>query len=223
MELREYFSIGLTVDAYTQLLDADQTDLHKLSERRAKIDETVVETIRAAGTHHILVITEPWCGDSLAIFPTVAKLFMAAGCEIRVIRRDEQPELIDDFLTNGGRSIPIVIVLDEAFNERFHWGPRPAPAQQIVMESKAAIAKAAINKLRRFTLSATTPARIGENSMAMPRQAPTRVNIKGEWVSSFTSQRTVMISIISPKCSSMEPSQTRRKSRYRSEISIVRQ
>ena len=146
MELREYFNIGLTVDAYTQLLGEDQTDLHKLYERRANIDETAIEAVRAAGPHNILVVTEPWCGDSLAIFPVVAKLFAEAGGEIRVIRRDEHTDLIDQYLTNGGRAIPIVIVLDEEFNERFHWGPRPEPAQFIVTEHKAAIAAGEIDK-----------------------------------------------------------------------------
>jgi len=146
MELREYFNIGLTIDAYTQLLDEDQTDLHKLYERRTEIDEAAVETVRAAGSHKILVITEPWCGDSLAIFPVVAKLFTKAGCDIRVVRRDEHANLIDQYLTEGGHAIPIVIVLDEEFNERFHWGPRPAQAQSIVTEHKAAIAAGEIEK-----------------------------------------------------------------------------
>lgn len=146
MELREYFDIGLTIDAYTQLLDEDQTDLHKLYERRAEINEAAVAAIRAAGPHKILVVTEPWCGDSLAIFPVVAKLFTKAGCEIRVIRRDEHTDLIDQYLTHGGQAIPIVIVLDEEFNECFHWGPRPEPAQSIVTEHKAAIAAGEIDK-----------------------------------------------------------------------------
>ena len=146
MDLREYFNIGLTVDAYTQLLNEDQMDLHKLCECRAEMDKTAVEAVRAAGSHNILVITEPWCGDSLAIFPVVAKLFTEAGCEIRVIRRDEHTDLIDQYLTDGGRAIPIVIVLDEGFNERFHWGPRPEQAQSIVTEHKAAIAAGEIDK-----------------------------------------------------------------------------
>lgn len=146
MELQEYFNIGLTVDAYTQLLSEDQRNLHELYERRAVIEEAAVEAIRAAGSYSILVITEPWCGDSLAIFPVVAKLFTEAGCEIRIIRRDEHTDLIDRYLTDGGRAIPIVIVLDEEFNERFHWGPRPAPAQAIVTEHKAAVAAGEIEK-----------------------------------------------------------------------------
>ena len=146
MELREYFDIGLTVDDYTKLLDSDQTDLHKLYERRAEIDVATVEAIRAAGSRNILVITEPWCGDSLAILPVIANLFTQAGCEIRIIQRDEHPDLIDQYLTNGGRAIPIVIVLDDAFNERFHWGPRPEQAQSIVIEHKAAIAAGETDK-----------------------------------------------------------------------------
>jgi len=154
MELRKYFNIGLTVDVYTQLLDDDQLDLHKLYERRAEVDEAAVAAFRASGPHYILVVTEPWCGDSLAIFPVVAKLFSAAGCEIRVIRRDEHTDLIDQYLTNGGQAIPIVIVLDEELNERFHWGPRPAQAQAMVTKHKAAIAagetdKAEVHKMIR--------------------------------------------------------------------------
>lgn len=146
MELREYFEMGLTVDAYTQLLNEDQTDLHELYDRRAEIDAATVDAIRAAGIHNILVVTEPWCGDSLAIFPVVSKLFAEAGCETRVIRRDVHTELIDQYLTNGGRAIPIVIVLDDEFTERFHWGPRPKQAQSIVTEHKAALAAGEIEK-----------------------------------------------------------------------------
>ncbi len=146
MTLKEYYELGMTVETYTNLLNEDQTDLHKLYERRAKIDEQVVQIIRERGIKHILVITEPWCGDSLAIFPVVAKLFEAAECEVRIVQRDEHTDLIDQFLTNGGRAIPIVIVLDEDFSERFHWGPRPAPAQSIVLEHKAAIAAGEMEK-----------------------------------------------------------------------------
>jgi len=146
MELREHFENGLTVDAYTALLSDDQTDLHKLYERRAEIDSDAVERIRAAGPHHVLVITEAWCGDSLAIFPVVSRLFAEAGCEIRVVQRDEHPDLIDQYLTNGGRAIPIVVVLDGEFNERFHWGPRPKAAQEIVLGHKEAVAAGTMEK-----------------------------------------------------------------------------
>ena len=132
LTLREYFEIGRTTEAFEELLDEDQLKLHRLHGRRAKIDDGAVEAIRTGKASRVLIITEPWCGDSLAIFPVVAELFCRAGLELRVIRRDEHPDLIDRYLTRGGRAIPIVLVLDEASRELLRWGPRPHPAQLIV-------------------------------------------------------------------------------------------
>jgi thiol-disulfide isomerase/thioredoxin len=105
-----------------------------------------VDTVRASGPYHVLVITEPWCGDSLAIFPVVARLFTEAGCDVRVVRRDEHPELIDQYLTNGGRAIPLILVMDETLHERFHWGPRPREAQDLVLKHKEDVAAGRMDK-----------------------------------------------------------------------------
>jgi thiol-disulfide isomerase/thioredoxin len=147
MELKTYFEGGLTIEAYTQLLDADQRNLHDLYTRRAEIDEAAVAAVRSAGPCKVLVITEPWCGDSLAIFPVVARLFSEAGCDVRVVRRDEHLELIDQYLTHGGRSIPIVIAMDSDFDERFRWGPRPKPAQDLVLGYKEDVAAGRMEKM----------------------------------------------------------------------------
>ena len=146
MELKEYFDLGLDVAAYVALLDEAQAKLHRLYERRAAISASHVQSVRAAGPRHALVITEPWCGDSLAIFPVIVRLLSEAGCAIRVIRRDEHPELIDRYLTDGGRAIPIVVVMDAAFKERFHWGPRPKPAQEIALQFKQDVAAGRMDK-----------------------------------------------------------------------------
>lgn len=146
MMLREAFEHGLTPAEYTLLLDEDQRALHATYERRAAVSAGAVEQIRAAGTHRVLVITEPWCGDSLALLPGILRLFEEVGSEVRIVRRDEHPDLIDRYLTNGGRAVPIAVVLDEAFNERFHWGPRPWPAQRLFEEKREAIATGTITK-----------------------------------------------------------------------------
>ncbi|MBU0596258.1 thioredoxin family protein [Candidatus Bipolaricaulota bacterium] len=140
MDLTQAFAQGLTPADYEQSLDEKQRDLHALYRKRAKVSPEDIERVAQAGPMHVLVITEPWCGDSLAIFPVVLALFEAAGSEVRVALRDKNPDLMDRYLTNGGRAIPIVVVLDEAGDERFHWGPRPAPAQAIVEESREAVA-----------------------------------------------------------------------------------
>jgi hypothetical protein len=64
------------------------------------------------------------------------------GMELRVVRRDEHPEVMDRYLTHGTRSIPIVIVLDESFAELGHWGPRPAELQDWVVANKPRFSKA---------------------------------------------------------------------------------
>ena len=147
MELREYFEMALTAEAFEDLLTEEQKKLHLLHLRRAEIDDEAVEAVRSADIQHVLVITEPWCGDSLAIFPIVSTLFRRAGSEVRVVRRDEHPELIDQYLTRGGRAIPIVLVLDETYAERSRWGPRPAPAQQIVDDHREDVKAERIEKI----------------------------------------------------------------------------
>ena len=146
MQLRDDFESGLTPEQYTELLDDKQRDLHALYERRVEIDTGAVERLRSAGPFNVLVITEPWCGDSLASFPVISELCRRAGIEVRVVRRDERLDLIDRYLTNGGRAIPIAVVLNEHFEEVFHWGPRPGPAQAIFDGHREAIAAGRIDK-----------------------------------------------------------------------------
>jgi hypothetical protein len=97
---------------------------------------------RLARPIRLLAIVEGWCGDGGSTVPVLAKLAdETARLELRVIRRDEHPDVMDRYLTNGARSIPIVVALDEAGRERGHWGPRPAELQAWVMAHKDALPK----------------------------------------------------------------------------------
>lgn len=72
-----------------------------------------------------LVITEDWCGDSAYAMPAIAAAADAAGAELRILRRDENPDVMDLYLTNGARSIPKLVAFDMKGNELFQWGSRP--------------------------------------------------------------------------------------------------
>ena len=61
--------------------------------------------------------------------------------ELRVILRDQNPEVMDRYLTNGARSIPVVIALDESYREIGHWGPRPTELQAWVMANRGTMPK----------------------------------------------------------------------------------
>jgi hypothetical protein len=90
----------------------------------------------------LLVLAEDWCGDASNTVPYVAKLGKEADClEMRVLRRDEHPTVMDRYLTGTSRSIPIVIVLDHDFREVAHWGPRPRELQAWVMQARPSTPK----------------------------------------------------------------------------------
>jgi len=84
-----------------------------------------------------LIITEDWCGDSAQIIPYIFKMTqLNKNIELKIIYRDENIDIIDQYLTNGGRAIPKIVVFDEIGNELFQWGPRPEVAKQLVKEWK---------------------------------------------------------------------------------------
>ena len=95
--------------------------------------------IQAAQGHErrLLVLAEDWCGDASNTVPAIARMAATVpGFELRILRRDEHPEVMDRYLTGNSRSIPIVIVLDAGFHELGHWGPRPDVLQRWVLENK---------------------------------------------------------------------------------------
>jgi len=61
-----------------------------------------------------------------------------ANIDLRLILRDENLDIMDEYLTNGGRSIPRLVVFDQTGQDIGNWGPRPAEAQVIFKEAKDA-------------------------------------------------------------------------------------
>ncbi len=97
----------------------------------------IVEQIKAEAPREWWVITEAWCGDSAQNLPVIAALAEAAGIPLRIVLRDENPEIIAQYLTNGTKSIPILVGFDEEKQQLFRWGPRPAAAQSLMEDWKA--------------------------------------------------------------------------------------
>lgn len=88
---------------------------------------------------HILAITEDWCGDAMLNNPIIRKTAEAANIEVRTALRDADTDLIDRYLTNGGRAIPIYLILNEEGEVVAKWGPRAPELQAYVMEGRAAL------------------------------------------------------------------------------------
>lgn len=102
-----------------------------LSEEASKALQTKNEPVRW------LVLTEGWCGDAAHVVPILNHLAnSSAHLELGLLLRDEHLDLMDEFLTNGGRSIPKLIRLNQDSEATGSWGPRPQPAQQLMLTGK---------------------------------------------------------------------------------------
>ncbi len=108
-------------------------------EKNAKISdklETLAKEVDKPQTW--LVLTEAWCGDAAQNIPFIQKVAdLNPLIQTKFILRDENPEIMSDYLTNGGKSIPKVVALaDDLEEELFTWGPRPEFLQNRLKEYK---------------------------------------------------------------------------------------
>lgn len=102
-------------------------------------DDLVSELKKIDRQQQWIIIVEPWCGDAAPVHPFLVRLAAQnPGIRYDIHLRDQEPFLINSYLTNGAKSIPKLIVRDSAGSDLFTWGPRPKPAQQLVDELKAA-------------------------------------------------------------------------------------
>jgi len=131
MYLTDFCDRAISYDAYIDLLGSN-LEVHNLHYKKYAVSEAMHAVLAQAQPVKILVLTEPWCGDSVAIIPVVKKIVDEAhGWELKVLLRDENPDLMDKYLTKGSRGIPVFIFLDEECRVLFSFGPRPEAAQKI--------------------------------------------------------------------------------------------
>jgi hypothetical protein len=122
------------------LLEYSKLNMHRMH----RWDKTFVPNTELARniaalekTVHWIVITEGWCGDAAQQIPVIEKLAaLNPGIHTHYILRDENPEIMDLFLTNGSRSIPVWICTDEHWNLLWKWGPRTVAAASMLQALK---------------------------------------------------------------------------------------
>ena len=103
------------------------------------IPQEVNDKLKNIVSHYtLLVISEGWCGDAAQILPVINKMAEATDkLNLKIVLRDENPDLMDAYLTNGSRSIPKLVLLDgETLQPINSWGPRPAAAAKLISDFK---------------------------------------------------------------------------------------
>ncbi|WP_439880235.1 thioredoxin family protein [Pontibacter sp. MBLB2868] len=123
------------------MVEYTRMNMHRMRrvEKTTVLEDELVQQMLSLQTKMVwVVLTEAWCGDAAQNVPAIVKIADASPfVEVKLLLRDENPEIMDAYLTNGGRSIPKLIVLDaETLEVQGTWGPRPEPAQQLVLDAK---------------------------------------------------------------------------------------
>ncbi|CAA9197535.1 hypothetical protein FLA105534_01697 [Flavobacterium bizetiae] len=121
---------------YSKLNDARMNRLDKT----IKLTDEIILKLQNLDHRYIwLVISEGWCGDAAQILPILNKMALASHkkIDLRIVLRDENEELMNQYLTNGGRAIPkVIIICKEAGIVRADWGPRPKGASELMANYK---------------------------------------------------------------------------------------
>ncbi len=139
--IRDLLSTGKTTgpNQNEDLLHYTNLNLHRMEriEKTIVIDPKLVDLIKNIDEPQSwLVLTEAWCGDAAQNLPLFYKLSeLNPLITLRFVLRDENLTLMDKFLTNGARAIPIVIAFQDN-KTLWKWGPRPASLQQTVIAFK---------------------------------------------------------------------------------------
>lgn len=125
-------------EAYLAAAAINQSRMDRLDRKARFLPELEAALAELPRPYTLLALTEGWCGDAAQILPLFNHLAEASDrLTLRLALRDEHPELIDRFLTDGGRGIPEILFLDPNTKAVVaDYGPRPAPAQEMALKFK---------------------------------------------------------------------------------------
>lgn len=133
-------------DNSPEILEYTNMNMYRMNrlDKTTKVNENIKNALNNLPSNekfYWVVLAESWCGDAAQIVPVMNKIAEYAGekLEIHFLLRDENPDLIDAFLTNGGRAIPKLLFVKKE-NDKLKiissWGARPAAAQKVVDDYK---------------------------------------------------------------------------------------
>ncbi|ALC80390.1 MULTISPECIES: thioredoxin family protein [Bacillus] len=134
MNLQAWFEKGLKQHEYIFSMETHKENLLKVY-NEVNLDEDEKTLLQGLQKEQLkaVILTADWCGDAMVNLPIFMRIADEALLEARYLIRDENLELMDQYLTNGNaRSIPIIIFLDKDGNEIGKWGPRAPQVQEKV-------------------------------------------------------------------------------------------
>jgi len=140
------FAQGHTFDAYMASVKVNKARILsyykdiKIKAQDAKALRTVAQQPR--GPAKALVLAEDWCTDVVRGLPALARVAEAAGLDMRVFPRDQNSDIMREFLKQGKyESIPTMVFYTKDMDYICHWIERPALADKDIAAIEASIKK----------------------------------------------------------------------------------
>lgn len=101
-------------------------------------ERSYFESLRHRDDLRCLILAAEWCGDVVRNVPVVLAALAPTNIPTEILIMEEHPDVMDQFLTMGGKAIPIVIFTDAGGHVLGHWGPRPKHVQEAMTAFKLA-------------------------------------------------------------------------------------
>lgn len=123
----------------THYSELNEARMHRLDKTMKISDENSAKLKTLNKSYIWLVLTESWCGDAAQIIPILNKMALQSvdKIEMKLVLRDENEELMNHFLTNNGKAIPKLLIIDKATGSVVNdWGPRPQAAFNLIENYK---------------------------------------------------------------------------------------
>jgi hypothetical protein len=131
----ERFDQGLTYQQYLEGIKVNQ-DRFQMNYEGTKVSDEEAAKLRALvakenGPAKMLVLGEDWCPDVYRGMPVLARLAEASGLEMRVFPRDENLDIMNEFLKDGEfQSIPTAVFYTRDGRYLYHFSERPKQANE---------------------------------------------------------------------------------------------
>jgi hypothetical protein len=137
----ERFNQGMTYEEYKAQMTRNKERFEETEAAVKLSDESVAPFRNLPEKRNVLVLAEEWCGDVISGLPVLVKLAVASGkLNVRVFLRDQNLDLMDQYLKNGEfRSIPVFAVFDQNFKELGNMKERPESVTAMMQEGTAQI------------------------------------------------------------------------------------
>ncbi|WP_324254087.1 thioredoxin family protein [Paenibacillus sp. 1001270B_150601_E10] len=123
---------GITPQAFIEGMTKNQEDFVRWSdsfEWTQEDNKSFFESLQFRDDLRCSILMADWCGDVVRNVPVVFKVMDEAGIPTEVLIMEQFLDTMDQFLTMGGRSVPIVLITDTGGHVLAQWGPRPRDVQ----------------------------------------------------------------------------------------------